>query len=195
MKLVLLFLLTGLTVIALPAKSQTSPFNVNPGDQLIYKVNYNGDIYNFEVTLISIGEKGIIFSYNMPERNKAAKIEISRDAMSNAAELYNYFNGKDQLLTEQISVWLSRKSFKDLNEGKTLMDAGDGIQAFNKQEDLTYTFSSNGKKTSVAGFRIDNGMSETAHRQLWVLNNQANPLILKMDLGWTIELIEVKPAL
>jgi hypothetical protein len=28
-------------------------------------------------------------------------------------------------------------------------------------------------------------------RQLWILNNQQNPVIVKMDLGWTIVLKSV----
>lgn len=191
MKNYYLAILTSLIITASSAYAQTSILDLKPGDQLIYEVNVNGDIYHFDLTIQNFSENGITFNYNMPEKNKSARIDITAEAVKNAVTHYNYFNGKDQQLSDQTSVWISRKSFRELQAGKTAMDTGEGMESYTKKEDLSFSYKNNGDGFSVKAFRIDNGKSAPDQRQLWVLNNKSNPLILKMNLGWTIELKEV----
>jgi hypothetical protein len=195
MKKVLL-LVISLFCISLIAISQTSAesLNVKPGDKLIYEVNFRGDVYNFEVTLKTFDENEISFNYKMPSKGNSANIIITNIAVKSATTYYNYFNGQDQKFADKSTVWLSRKNFNELESGKTGMDVGSGSDVFERKEDASFSFKYNGKEITVNGFRTDNGKSNLDQRQLWILNNKSNPLILRMNLGWTIELKEVTSA-
>ena len=41
-------------------------------------------------------------------------------------------------------------------------------------------------------FRATNGKTDGDAHELWILDQPAQPLILKMNLGWTIVLKEIK---
>jgi hypothetical protein len=167
---------------------------IKPGDKLVYEVNFRGDIYNFEVLVKSLGENGISFSYDMPSKGNKAAIVITANAVKNAVVYNNYFNGQDQTFTDKSTVWLSQKNFTESLAGKTSMDMGSGNESFIKKEEVSFSYKKSGKDIAAKGLRLDNGKNSIDQRQLWILNSKTNPLILKMNLGWTIELKEIVPA-
>jgi hypothetical protein len=72
------------------------------------------------------------------------------------------------------------------------MDVGNGEEIFTVVTDkfddrdkdpFDYKISVNGSEKYVNTFHVKN---EDGSRQLWILNDAKNPMIVKMDLGWSI---------
>lgn len=189
---------------------------LKPGTELIYNVLAFGDEYDFVVNLSEVGDQ-VSFDYYMTnDNNVAGSIIIPASDMANATSHMNYFSGGEKTLNGQTTVFFSRKAFEDIVAGKSVtIDVGMGSKVsvrkqtpeerdamneelldldaigegympyggiyFIDREDISYQFfedhivlvDENGKHTYS------------------VLNNPEFPLITFMDLGWTIELVDV----
>jgi hypothetical protein len=98
-------------------------------------------------------------------------------------------------LTDATTVWLSYDNFMDMPDKKTTMQFDDGeMETFyrNDQDEVSPTINFKGKSVKLDGFIINNAMDGKGNKTLWVMGASGNPLILKMDLGWTIELKEIR---
>lgn len=183
--------------LSLPAQSRRAGreagFEVRPGDVLVYHVKFYSKEYDFVVTLRSFGES-INFSWYMThDDNQRGNVNIQPAAVQEAIAYNNYFNGEDLNLSSQSTVWLSHKNFRELSAGSSRMKIDrNETEKFTRKEDKSFNIRYKGKEIAVPGFRVENGKSAFNQRQLWILNQSTNPLILKMDLGWTIELKEVR---
>lgn len=77
-----------------------------------------------------------------------------------------------------------------------MMDVGKGGETFtvvaNDDNEDKAAFNDNvmvkGTEKTLVTLHVKN---PDGSRQLWILNNQQNPVIVKMDLGWTIVLKSV----
>ncbi len=170
--------------------SNKSTFKISKGDVLVYHVNNNGDEYDFIVTIKTF-DSMINFGYTMPQKQKAANIIIRANAVKNAVKYNNYFDGADKTFTNESTVWLSQKNYKEIapnNTGEAQMDMGNGLQNFKKTDASTMKITYLGEEKIITYHKA---LAEGGN-EIWVLNNKTNPLIVKMNLGWTIELKEVK---
>lgn len=169
--------------------SNKSTFEIEKATVLVYSVNNNGDVYDFIVT-VNKYDKSIEFSYDMPQKKSAAKISIEQNAVEDAVKYNNYFNGSDKTFTNQSTVWLSRKNFQELSmkEGSTSMDMGNGNETYNQKSTSTMKIKYMGEEKIITYYKA----IAASGNEVWVLNNSKNPLIVKMNLGWTIELKEVR---
>jgi hypothetical protein len=61
-----------------------------------------------------------------------------------------------------------------------------------EKDEVTPTINFKGKNVNIDGFIINNKEDGTGDKTIWIHNSSANTLILKMDIGFTIELKEVK---
>lgn len=88
-------------------------------------VNNGGNSYPFIVKIVSLDMgKGIIFDYDL--RNNApikARVEMLPQA-NTAQTMYNYFSGKDVVLNDRVSVFVSGYIYYAIN--KTVLS---GIEA------------------------------------------------------------------
>jgi hypothetical protein len=162
------------------------------GSVLTYEVNYYGDIYNFIVHIKKFGDDGIEFDYSMNnETNISGSMKIVKDAFESSKTQYNYFSGGPLTLTDQTSVWLSKKVFAELisESGKSTISSDGGsteteiqnIGAFHDFE--LYNTTSNTTFNDVSYLYATN---EDESEKYWINFSKYNPLILGMDLGWTI---------
>ncbi len=169
--------------------SNKSTFEVDKSTVLVYSVNNNGDEYDFIVTLKHF-DKSIEFSYHMPQKKSAASINIEAGAVEDAVKYNNYFNGTDKTFTNQSTVWLSGKNYRELamKDGSTSMDMGSGAETFAQKNTSTMKIKYMGEEKVITYYKA----IASSGNEVWVLNNIKNPLIVKMSLGWTIELKEVR---
>ncbi len=172
--------------------NKASTFTVKPGDVLVYDVENSGDKYQFIVTVKKFGET-INFGFTMPEKGTKANVNIQAAAVKTAVAYNNYFNNKDKDLSTESSVWLSKKNFRDLATGEkqTTMDVGSGAETFVREQTSTQKLKYKGVEKIVTVYKVANA-NATDRRELSVLTELNNPLIVSMNLGWTITLKEVR---
>lgn len=202
-----LALLLNLSVIAQDSTRETrladpggSTLITTPGLTLVYEVDFYGSEYDFIVHINEVRD-GIRFDYEMTnDDNTKGSVSITADAFENATSLFNYFAGGPVELTDMTSVWMSKKTFNDLvGEARSATISVDGGQS-------TIEIKTVGTGTD---FTIYNAISESHIRDVAYLDartestffNAASfkiafsrhlPLILEMNLGWTIKLKEMR---
>ena len=175
----------------------TDSYDLVQGDKLVYHVNSYGREYDFIVTLNDAGfEKGVDFDYEMTAPiNVKGHVIISKNGKEESAKYHNFFRGGELNLTEESTVWITGANFREMPSGTTTMtfDDGNPETLFRPENDIvTPSIKYKGKEVKLDGFIITNGHEGKDNKTLWVQNTSANPLILKMNLGWTIELKEVR---
>ena len=167
-----------------------------PGHTFVYEVDYYGEKYDFMVTVNEIGD-GIKFDYEMTNAAKTkGSVSMSKDALENATVQNNIFSGGELDLTDQTTVWLSKKVFMDLVENGKSTISTDGGE----------TETEIGDATPMHDYQIYNAISDETFDDIsyiyvqsldgavayWIHMSKYNPLILKMDIGWTITLKELR---
>ena len=166
---------------------------MKPGTVLTYDVSSAGKNYKFIVTIKSLGNE-IAFDWKMTEPiNKSGTVVMSANAVSKADALFNYFNGGASNLDKETSVWISKKLFNDISAkaeapikvngaADTATVMGNTISEFN--------FNLNGNLVAVSGWELQGG-SDIKYT-IDVIESTKFPIITRMDLGWTIQLSEIK---
>ena len=166
---------------------------MKPGTVLTYDVSSAGKNYKFIVTIKSLGNE-IAFDWKMTEPiNKSGTVVMSANAVSKADALFNYFNGGASNLDKETSVWISKKLFNDISAkaeapikvngaADTATVMGNTISEFN--------FNLNGNLVAVPGWELQGG-SDIKYT-IDVIESTKFPIITRMDLGWTIQLSEIK---
>ncbi len=167
------------------------------GDQLVYEVNAGGNVYDFIVTLQPRTDKyRYAFNWEMTAPvNRKGHVNITQEAAYDSKKYNNYFNGGDLTLTDACTVWLSGQNFADMPDKQTTMQLDNGAAEtfYRKDEAETeYTVLYKGNEVKLDIFKIDNDKTGSDHHQMWVQGISSYPLIVKMDLGWTIRLKEIR---
>ncbi|MCO5232753.1 MAG: hypothetical protein LC105_06975 [Chitinophagales bacterium] len=176
-----------------------SIFNEVPDDGFVYEyfVNFQGSKYNFYVSNILLDmDDFTTFHYRMDNYDQTeGDINISKDATASATDLYNYFSGGEVTLDNQTSVWLSRKIFEEIKDkGKVVISTDKSspktfkvIKAKN-DADKYYKVLVDGEYEYIPCIQI---ATEDGSQEIWITDNPNNPLILKMFIGFSIELFFV----
>lgn len=159
------------------------------GTTNIYEVDFNGTKYDFIVSVTeNHSEKGIGFDYQMTNANKTAgTVFMSVEARKNAHMQNNYFSGGEMDLTDMTTVWISDKVYDELEkngESKISTDGGDTWVVL-KRKYYNYDFPIQTKAGMKAEFGYMYCESDDGSAKYWIQTG-GNPIILKMDLGWSI---------
>ena len=166
---------------------------VKPGSVLTYDVNISGKKYQFIATLKKVGDE-IAFDWNMsaPE-NKKGSITISSGATAKADALFSSFKEGATTLEKETSLIISRKVFNDISTTSIanikLNGASDTATVMSNTIN-EFNFNLNGNLVAIPGWELEGG-SDIKYA-VDVLESFKFPLIFKMDLGWTIQLAEIK---
>ncbi len=172
--------------------SDGTPTQITVGTQLIYEVNTATAKYQFIVTVKKLDD-GITFDWKMTAPiNKKGTVVMAEEAVENAAGLFNYFATDTAKLTDQTSVWISRTMWREMhNEDEMVLISLDNGEAtgFFREDGEAHKITYKGKPLDM---KVSNLKSLTDTQTITVWENEKFPIILKMDLGWTIELKEIK---
>lgn len=192
-KIVTLFTILFLTVsVGYTQTAQNGKINLKVGSKLVYDVNSNNTKYQFIITIKKL-DNGITFDWQMTAPiNKKGTIEMSKEATENATSLFNYFTGGVTKLTDKTSVWLSQDVWRDMRDDDEMVMISIDDQeetAFFREDGDAYKTIQNGTAVELKTSTL---RSLTDLQYITVLENEAFPIILKMDLGWTIELKEIR---
>lgn len=127
--------------------------------------------------------------------NKKGHVTISANGKNNSSKYVNFFAGGEMKLEDACTVWLTGKNFSDMPEKKTEMTIDDNTPETFYRPDKDEVFPEvkiKGKEMKIEGFIINNAADGTGNKTWWINGISSNSLILKMDMGWTIELKEIR---
>jgi len=176
----------------------TFTYDLKKGDKLVYHVNAYGKEYDFIVAINTFSyDKGIDFNYEMTApASKTGHVKISADAFHSSRKYKNQFAGGEMNLTDASTIWLCYDAFyDDMPKRQTTMTMDDGApEVFYRPEEdaVEHEINFKGETVKVEAFLINNKSDGTGNKEIWVHNSSSNPLIIRMDLGFTIELREVR---
>lgn len=166
---------------------------MRPGTVLTYDVNMGGKQYKFIATLKKSGDE-ISFDWKMTEPvNKSGIVNMSAAAVKNADALFNYFAGGASNLDKETSIFLSKKVFDDVAaNAETLLKVNGASDTATRMSNTIgeFNFNLNGNLIAAPAWELEGG-SEIKYKVVAIESRQF-PLIVQMDLGWTIVLAEVK---
>lgn len=175
----------------------TGSYEIKKGDKLVYHVNAGGNEYDFIVTVNRESSKaGIDFNYEMTNGNNTkGHVIISANARNKATKYINYFRGGNLNLTNAITVWMSHKNFGDMPQKKTVMQLDDNNpETFYRPEkdEVNPVVRIKGENKKLDAFIINNAADGTGNKTMWINGISSNSLIVKMELGFSIQLMEIK---
>ena len=164
-----------------------------------WQVTTFGGTYNFTVSSI-IGNLKDSLSFNWLMTNGPGMnghILLTAPALDTASAQNNFFGPdlKIAALTDKTTIWLSKTVFTKLeNEGTCKMDVGAGQEIYDVVKDETVNrdkeaFDNEVKVKGVARYlNTIHIKNKEGSRQLWILKDIQNPLIVKMDIGFSLVL-------
>ncbi|NVO02599.1 MAG: hypothetical protein HXX09_07820, partial [Bacteroidetes bacterium] len=163
---------------------------IKKGAVLTYDVKYQETNYQFIIRIINL-KPDVSFSWEMTEpQNSKGKVNMSKEALATALKQNNFFKSGELFLTDMTTVWVSKKVFSSLKKAKPIL-----IDLLNEEANLKFvkldkkTFLIDGVKTK----NIEVIYAETdLNQKYWILDSPDFPIILKMDLGWSIDLKSVE---
>lgn len=186
-KLCLFIFLCFSSLLSNGQKSKSDEWLKN-GTKLTYQVVFNALEYDFIVDSIKVSSD-ISFAWQMTEpMTMNGNILIKKNALDTATSLYNYFTGGNQTFEDKTSVWVSKKVFKAIKKGSSvIVDAGTGREKllFVAEEKLTCTIDDHQKSIETLKAVTESG------KIIWILDDPLHPIIVKMNLGWTLTLKSV----
>ena len=171
------------------APKASVPDAFKKGKVLVYNVTNFDKKYDFILTLTD-RDAGLAFSWKMTEPvNKEGTIEVKPEALASATTLYNFFGPGPVSLDAATCVWVSKGLYQSLKKGETvLIDAGQGDDEIKLNGTETF-------KTTVDGKAVDLPVlhaTTTQGYEFWIVDSEKDPIIVKMQLGFEIQLKEVK---
>lgn len=164
-----------------------------------WAVSSFGGNFNFKViNLTGNADDSLAFDWLMTSGpNMNGHITITKDAMEKATAQNNNFGPdlKNAVLTDKTAIWISKAVFNGFKKnGSCKMDVGNGEEVFtvvpdaiNKKDKESFNsrIKVNDNWKYLNTFHIKN---TDGSRQLWILNDVQNPMIVKMDIGFTLSL-------
>ena len=186
--------LTLVAIAAFKPVKQSELKSIPVNSQLAYNVDFKGEKYQFVVEVLKKSPE-LVFKYNLTMGGGMnATVTISADAMKTAVNQNNYFNGRDVSLGDKTTVWVSQKVFNDITtNGKTSMGDVQGLGIKTTEYSLVgkekFSTSLNGDPITLEALHLK--ATNGSNYEYWIWNNAADPLILKMDLGWGISIKEI----
>lgn len=169
----------------------------------VWEVNFSGSNYDFTVSAIK-GSTDSDFEFDWAMTSSSdmnGHIKITQAAMEKAIVQNNRFGAsmKNAVFEDKTTVWVSKAVITDLiSKGTAKMDVESGEEVFTvvpntaeeRDEEVFETkVKVKGEEKYVNTIHVKNG--DGSH-QLWILNDPKNPLIVKMQLDWSITLKSIE---
>lgn len=170
-------------------------FKLNKGDKLIYDVRHKGDLYYYTVEIVEYGSK-YIYRWEMGEpKNKKGSVEIKPKAMRQSMQLITRVKSNEHLKLEDATIlWISKSLLKLLQSNSepeiTIDEATENkLKVLQKSN---FSFRYKGATLTSEVLEVSNQKKFFDLKEFSVLNNPENPLIVKLNMGFTAKLIEIK---
>ena len=166
---------------------------MKPGTVLTYDVSMGGKQYKLIVTLKKVGDE-IAFDWKTTEpANKSGTVVMSAAAVKTADALFGYFAGGNSNLEKETSLFISKKEFDDVAANAEALFKMNGAADTATRMSNTigeFNFNLNGNLIAVPAWELEGG-SEIKYK-LFAIESRQFPLIVQMNLGWSMVLTEIK---
>lgn len=199
-----LILLFGLAWFIIPIYGQEnnslSTNYIKSGTILHYRITIDDDSYPFIVKIVKLSmPSSIVFDYDMQSANRMqARIEMTSNALNNAQTFYVFFDGKDELLNNRVSMFLSKKNISEIENEKTSVNisAHTAMIKLDENENTLIPFTLIGKeeiyKTNIANLITQKISNNDLGYSIQYIKDNNCPIIVSMNLGWTITLERIE---
>jgi len=171
---VLISLTSGLTAQEAPATT-----TLTPGTKISWDLSLG---YPFNITVNSL-KPNFAFSWDMGE-GATGNVTINGKALKKATKMIDYFEkGTDITMEDQTTVMFSKALYKKMKAGGSAEMTLDGVSQtmkFMKKEKMAVSVNGTGQSLDVLYAETDKNC------KFWIWDNAATPLILKMELGWSL---------
>jgi hypothetical protein len=187
-------LMAFISVCSVQSMAQNQKFTLKAGTILIYEVESQNQKYDFTINIEEI-TPSIVFTFKMSNARKTSgKITITKEALKNAIAQYNYFQSNEVTLDKQTTVWVSKKVWNNLKKRKKCnisTNSGEmNLKTLELIKSQDFPVKMNDQELSLTTmYCVTN---DTNAYKYWILDDINNPLILKMELNFSIELKEIK---
>ena len=166
---------------------------LKPGAVLTYDVNQGGKKYQLIATIKKLDTE-ILFDWKCTEPiNQTGKVAISTNAVSKADAVFSMFMGGESKLENETALFLSKKTFNDVQtntESKMKVTGKNDTLTLMSNTIAEFGVTVDGNFLSIPGWELQGG-SEIKYT-IQAVESQKFPLITKLDLGWTMQLLEIK---
>jgi hypothetical protein len=179
-----------LVVLSSGASASVNPKAIiKKGTRLIYDVNYFGSNYEFTITIKDQSDTySFDWSMSAPISRKGS-IRVSKEAIQNANGLFNYFNSNNVEIVDQCCVILSKKMYESFKNNKPIEIYTD------KKNNVLSVFGNSYNHTQTFGYNNDfsqefdcSTVSNGDDFHITYVNDPNFPLIIEMNLGWSMKL-------
>lgn len=185
MKQVTFFFLL-LSVFSLQAQS------LEVGHKLSFEVDFQGDKYECSVKPTAMGEH-LEFDFMLTAGYGIfSRVDLTPKAQKSAKVLVNEFMPENPFLTfkDATTVFPSEPMTDALNNNKKIeLDAGRGFKSFamgaTKSLEITLQNGNNSSSKQISATEL---VSADGKEHIWISRDLGKPIIVEMDLGWTIRL-------
>ncbi len=163
--------------------------SIQDGTVLYYEVNGETP---YDVYINHFSKDSIEFKYQSDHPDGWGIIQMNDWALKFGQNLKNYFPewGETLNLVEETAVWMSHKNFRDVKEGKEIGMGTGFANTWTLRGPETYSF------TAKDGMQYDLPVivitDATESQEIWINDDENNPLILMMIVDFRIELVDVK---
>lgn len=173
---------------------------IKEGTVLHYRISIDDDAYPFVVKIVKLDfPNSIIFDYDMQSANRLqARIEMTSNALTTAQTLYNFFDGKDEVLNNSVSLFLSTKIITAIKNEKSSVNipAHTALIKVDESDDAQIPFTKKGEKqiykTNIANFSTQKISNDDVGYSIQYIDDKKCPLIVSMDIGWTVTLERIE---
>jgi hypothetical protein len=179
-------------------------FTVKKGSKLIYQIETKSEKYLFKIKVIET-EPTLKFSYVMTSKDeKKGSVSISPEAMESSNNLVNYFANGERVLNDATVIWISKAVWESIcvagNDDPISIkfDNAQNPTVFEMVVPQRQELKINGKVVNckvseiVEAYWDEVQQDRVEDKRLTVLENWNNPLIISMDIGFWVKLIEAK---
>lgn len=168
-----------------------STFPIKPGDILLYSVSKDSQLFNLILTVKKFGSE-INFDFNRPDKFSTGNINIEAKAVNEGIRYGSPFDSSVKSLPRGSMFWLSKKNYVELVEDlASTLDTGNGEEDFVRKNTSTIKINYKGREKIITVYNVVNKAGKFK-KEMAVLTDERNPLIIKMDAGWTFTLKEVR---
>ena len=173
-------------------------FSIHKGDTLVYDVNAAGKLYSLFV-IPNKFDAAALADFNWltsaPD-SKKGHVTINAKALKSSKRYMNILPSGDLKLSDATCFWFCADNFSEITKKPTSVTLDNNApETFSSPDDDAVSMNVNykGKDISLDGFAIQSKPEgEPGRKEIWILNISSNLLIIKMDIGWTMELKEVR---
>lgn len=170
---------------------------VNSGTRLTYSY-VNGSFQDTLKANVAFRKPTIVFQYTIGETSEEAEIIVTDEARGNARELYTVFDLKNQTFNTRTALWLSDTMYAAMKrDGMVTLFTRQGFvrtpSTFKIVDNQTFELNYSGKKKVLDVVALQ--AVDKPDQQLWVLDDPLNPLVVKMNIGVSMRLLTIDPAI